>query len=204
MSCDQEKELPMRGVTPIPRYTPEDLLHLPDRDLYELVDGQLREHTMNGWAAHVAGQVLAHLHEFSRTQKRGWVLPAGATYQCFPNALNDVRRVEVSFIHWARLTIEESMVEGHVRIPPDLAVRVLSPGDLAPESDAKVQQFLGAGTRLVWVVNPETQTVVVHRSPGMGTVLGEHDELDGEDVLPGFRCRVGDLFLNPEDAPPTS
>ena len=58
-------------------------------------------------------------------------------------------------------------------------------------------EYLGAGVRLVWVVNPPTRTVRVHRADGTVADLREADELAGEDVLPGFRCRVGDLFRGP-------
>jgi len=58
-----------------------------------------------------------------------------------------------------------------------------------------VDEYETAGVRLIWVVNPETKAVRVHRADGTVTVLREKDELDGEDVVPGFRCRVADLFL---------
>jgi hypothetical protein len=58
-----------------------------------------------------------------------------------------------------------------------------------------VEEYDTARVKLIWVVNPETKTVRVHRADGTVTVLREKDELDGENVVPGFRCRVGDLFL---------
>ena len=87
------------------------------------------------------------------------------------------------------------MSEGHIGIAPDLAVEVVSPNDLAYEIDKKVEEYDTASVKLIWVVNPETKTVRVHRADGTVTVLREKDELDGENVVPGFRCRVGDLFL---------
>ena len=53
---------------------------------------------------------------------------------------------------------------------------------------------MAAGVCLVWVVNPETRIVEVHRIDGSVSKLHVADELTGDDVLPGFRCRVGDLF----------
>jgi Uma2 family endonuclease len=73
-------------------------------------------------------------------------------------------------------------------------VEVLSPNDIAYEVDAKVREYLAAGVRLVWVINPDGRTVTIHRPQGPGTVLHEQDELAGETVLPGFRCRIADLF----------
>jgi Uma2 family endonuclease len=62
-----------------------------------------------------------------------------------------------------------------------------------------VRDYLDAGTRLVWIVDPDLRTVTVHRSGAPWLVRGEDDALDGEDVVPGFRVRVGDLFV-PESA----
>lgn len=194
----------MSTVATPTRYTPEDLLKLPDGNRYELVDGELREQIMSTWASYVAGELQRLLGNFSRETRAGWVLPEGTTYQCFPSAPDKVRKADVSFIRRGRLTVEQATAKGHLHIAPELAVEVLSPNDLAYEIDAKVQEYLEAGVGLVWVVNPEARTVEVHRARGMGTILREHDDLDGEDVLPGFRCRVGDLFLPPEEAPPTS
>jgi len=87
------------------------------------------------------------------------------------------------------------MSEGHVRLAPDLVVEVISPNDLAYEIDEKVDEYETAGVKLIWVVNPETKAVRVHRADGAVMVLREKDELDGEDILPGFRCPVAELFL---------
>jgi hypothetical protein len=50
---------------------------------------------------------------------------------------------------------------------------------------------------MVWVVNPRRRTVTVYPTPRGGTILGADDELDGQEVVPGFRCRVASLFLTP-------
>jgi Uma2 family endonuclease len=194
----------MSTVAAPTRYTPEDLLKMPDGDRYELVDGQLVEHTMSTWSSYVAGKMYGQLDSHCQANKAGWVLPEGTTYQCFPDAPNKVRKADVSFIRRERMSLQQATAEGHLPIYPDLAVEVLSPNDLAYEVDAKVQEYLTAGARLVWVVNPQARTVEVHRPQGTGTILRENDELDGEDVLPGFRCRVGDLFLPPPGVGPTA
>jgi Uma2 family endonuclease len=93
--------------------------------------------------------------------------------------------------------LEQATTEGHCPIAPDLAVEVVSPNDTAYEIDEKVREFLDAGVPLVWVVNPEQRTVEIHRANGFGTILRENDEISGEDVIPGFRCRVGDFCQPP-------
>jgi Uma2 family endonuclease len=72
---------------------------------------------------------------------------------------------------------------------------VVSPGDTRREIDEKVMAWLDAGTRLVWVVNPAWRTVTIYRSHRDIRTLTEGDELGGGDVVPGFRCRVGGIFV---------
>lgn len=183
----------MSTVAPQTCYTPEDLLRMPDGDFYELVDGKLVERKMGALASWVGGRLYGHLNSFCEAERIGWVWPADNSYQCFPGSPNKVRKPDVSFIRFGRLPKEE-LPKGHVLIPPDLAVEVISPNDLAYEVDAKVQEYLEAGVRLVWQVNPETRTVWVHRADGSVSKLRANDELSGEDVVPGFRCPVRDLF----------
>jgi Uma2 family endonuclease len=127
------------------------------------------------------------------------VFPEGTSFQCFPDEPDKVRRADVSFIRFGRLTREQPP-EGHIRLAPDLAVEVVSPNDLAYDVDSKVEDYLQAGVRLVWVVNPVTRTVRVHRPDGPGATLRADDELTGGDVLPGFSCRIRELFILPQPA----
>jgi Uma2 family endonuclease len=69
-------------------------------------------------------------------------------------------------------------------------VEVLSPHDQPGETLVKVGDWLEAGTRLVWVINPERRLARVYRHDGSETSINETGELDGEDVLPGFSCRL--------------
>jgi Uma2 family endonuclease len=78
-----------------------------------------------------------------------------------------------------------------------LAVEVLSPDDRSGRMTRRVSQFLRKGIPLVWIVDPEGRDVTVHRPGREPYVLDEQDEITGEDVLPGFRCRVADLFRLP-------
>ena len=57
-----------------------------------------------------------------------------------------------------------------------------------------MDEWLAAGTALVWVINPKRKRVTVYCAPRSVTILEVDDELDGQDVVPGFKCRVADLF----------
>jgi Uma2 family endonuclease len=174
-------------------YTPEDLLAMANGDDYELVDGQLVEKNMGTKSSWVSTQVGHRIQSFIDLHPVGWLLTE-ASYQCFPDAPAKVRRPDVSFIHFGRLEDEE-LPDGHCPIAPDLVVEVTSPRDTHYEVAEKIEEYLSAGVSLVWIVNPHTRTVLVYRKD-LDTVsfLHEADELSGEDVLPGFRCPVRDVF----------
>jgi Uma2 family endonuclease len=71
---------------------------------------------------------------------------------------------------------------------------VISPNDLASEIDAKVEEYLAAGVQVVWVINPDSRIARIHRSDSIRGVH-EAEELEAEPVLPGFRCRLSDVFV---------
>jgi Uma2 family endonuclease len=73
-------------------------------------------------------------------------------------------------------------------------VEVVSPNDLVYVVEEKVEEYLSVGVRLVWVINPNVRTVRVYRLDRSFAGLRESDTLSGEQVIPGFECRVQDLF----------
>ena len=85
-------------------------------------------------------------------------------------------------------------VRGYAELAPDLLAEIVSPDDRPAEVLAKVADWLAAGTKLVWLVDPERAEVRVYRSDGSLSVLQEGDSLDGEDVLPGFTCPLSDVL----------
>jgi Uma2 family endonuclease len=105
-----------------------------------------------------------------------------------------VRAPDIAFVAAERIATAERQ-KGFWVGAPDLAVEVVSPGDTQREIDEKVMAWLDAGARLVWVVNPTWRTVTIYRSRRKIRVLTEDDELSGEDVVPGFRCPVGAVFV---------
>jgi Uma2 family endonuclease len=173
--------------------TPETLLTMPDGDRFELINGQLVERHMGAESSQVAATIIALLRQHVRAHQSGKVFATDCGYQIFANEPRRVRYPDGSFIARGRLPNDEAP-KGHVPIPPDLAVEVVSPNDLAEEVEAKWIDFLRAGTRLVWVVYPEAKTVHVYRLDGTSAVVTEAGDLAGEAVLPGFTCRVAEIF----------
>src|SRR5439155_23476399 len=77
---------------------------------------------------------------------------------------------------------------------PDLCIEIISPSEDWTEMNRKIEEYFAAGAQQVWHLFPETQQAKVYRSPTETTEYEAQDELDGGDLLPGFHCRVSDLF----------
>jgi Uma2 family endonuclease len=95
-----------------------------------------------------------------------------------------VRAPDVAFVHRDRVPVPEPV--GFLPIAPDLAVEVLSPGDRPAETLAKVADWLDAGTRLIWVVDPERRQARIYRADSSESIMSDGDQLGGESVLPGL------------------
>ena len=183
----------MSTVAAKTEYTIEDLLAMPDGKSFELVDGQLVEVNVSNLSSFVATKTSTRLDNYCSTNDLGEVFGSDAYYECFPDRPRHARKPDVSFIRKARLPADW-FEQGYFRIAPDLAVEVISPGDSAYEVDEKITELLDAGVQLVWEINPEERIVFVHRGDRPILKLKENVLLDGEDVIQGFSCRVGDLF----------
>jgi Uma2 family endonuclease len=172
--------------------TPEGLLR---RDLlgFELLDGRLKAKGSGMEAGVVGARLLALLQTYVKAHSLGHVISAGCGYQIFAANPTRIRKPDGSFVARGKLP-DEKLFRGHSKVPPDLAFEVVSPNDFAEEIEERVTDFLGAGVRLMWVVYPSTQTIQVFRPGGGAALLSAADQLSGEDVVPGFSCRVADVF----------
>jgi Uma2 family endonuclease len=133
----------------------------------------------------------AILRDFVMSHGLGTVLGAETGF-CIAQNPDTVRAPDVAFIRSDRVIGE--LPDGFFPGAPDLAVEVLSPGDRASEVIAKVEDWLGAGCRAVWVVDPKTRTVAVYRNRGDAVILKPADTLTGGDLLPGFAVPVAEFF----------
>jgi len=187
----------MSAVASPPRVTPEDLPRMPDGDRYELVDGELREREASFLSSYVAGNVYKLLDAFVFPRALGWVVPEGTTYRCFTDDPNRVRKPDVSFIRIERLSAEEAEAEGHCLVAPGLAVEVISPKDLWYKVEEKVEQWLAAGVKSVWVVHPKLKRVGIHCPNKPVIQFREGDVLTQPELLPGVSCPVAEFFRLP-------
>jgi Uma2 family endonuclease len=177
--------------------TPEQLAAMPNDGDFELVDGRLVERNIGNKANWVASELARILGNYVREHQLGWLFTAEAGYRLNPSRPNSVRKPDVSFVAAGRLPDEEPAAAAYDRLAPDLAVEVISPGDTVHELDQKVEEYLLAGVRVVWVINPDLQMVQVHHPDGTIERLRRGDELNGLEIIPGFRCQVSELFQPP-------
>lgn len=182
------------AIDPNRLYTPEELLTLPDSDRFELVDGHLVEPNMSNLAVDVETELASLLRAYCKGTGTGRAFGSGSMYRCFPWRPGLIRKPDVSFIRADRLSLKQLNEGGWLTVAPDLAVEVVSPNDEAEELETKLHDYLRAGVALIWVIYPRARIARVLRPDGADRHLAEDDHLDGTDVLPGFRCRLGDLF----------
>ena len=131
----------------------------------------------------VAAELLVAIANHVTANRLGRVFAAETGFTLARNP-DTVRAPDVAFISTARLP--DPAPRGFAELAPDLAVEVLSPDDRPGEVLTKVGNWLTAGARLVWVVDPVRVLARVYRADGSESILGETDALRGEDVLPGF------------------
>jgi len=175
--------------------TEEDLLLFVERDkrFVELIDGTLVEKPMGSQESLIACLLIAALNNFVRPRRLGYVLGEAGLLRM---VIGRIRMPDVSFIS------VEDLPDGRLpktpvwRLPPRLAVEVLSETNTAAEMRRKMVEYFDSGARLVWIVDPEAQTVAIYTtaSERPERVIGPEGVLDGGAVLPGFELKVADLF----------
>ena len=142
--------------------------------------------------AAVVSKLDGLLGSYARGKGLGITGPEGGFYlRRNPDTL---RAPDVAFISKERLQKAGGIPEKFADFPPDLAVEVLSPEDTVSEIQKKVEEYLAAGVPLVWIVDPANQKVTVYHSLQDIKILSAGQELDGGEVIPGFRCKIAEIF----------
>ena len=171
--------------------TADELLLMPDDGYrYELLRGVLiRRMPPGDRHGDVAAWAAVEFGTYVRTNGYGSVrAEMGYKLEVDPDT---VRAPDVS---WIAPENSREPIPGYRDGAPDLAVEVKSPNDSRPEMFAKAQMWIGYGTRIVLVLDPEPVTVTVYRPSSEPATLGEDDTLVLDDLLPGFSCPVWRLF----------
>ena len=176
--------------------TPNEVLRAQHEGGVEFVNGQLVEKPVSLESSRVGLRIGFLLQRHVEQTGEAIICDSSLGYQCFAEEPARFRKPDVSVIRRERLAGLDSD-PGLMPIPADLVVEVISPGDTAYDVSKKIEEYLENGFKLVWVVHPNTKTVVIHRADGSVGKLHEDDEVVGESVLPGFQCRVAEFFVQP-------
>ncbi len=173
--------------------TAEDLQANPVANVCtELVAGHILVREPPGYRhAYVAARLLVAIANHVNAQALGIVLAAESGFTLFRNP-DTVRAPDVAFIRAERVPAES--MNTYPEFAPDLAVEVLSPSDRTGKVLSNVGDWLDAGARLVWVVDPVRRVARVYRADGSVSSLSAADTLDGEDVLPELRIAVSAMI----------
>jgi Uma2 family endonuclease len=174
--------------------TAEEFMNLPepvDGSQQELIRGVIV--TMpppKGLHAICCNKVGRRVGNFVEDHRLGWVTSndAGFISERDPDS---VRGPDIAF--WS-ITRVPRPPQGYFEVPPDLAIEIVSPSDTFSRTTEKIRHYLGNGVPVVWYVDPELRIVTIYRPDNSMQTLEETDTLEGGELLPGFSCRVAELF----------
>jgi Uma2 family endonuclease len=177
--------------------TVEDFWALPEEDgvRLELARGQVVREPAPGLPhAWVARHALDLLRRAGEERGLGFVFfDLGCRVATNPDT---VRVPDLAFVAAGRFE-RDGIPRGFLDGAPDLAIEILSPSNTASEMQRKALEYLDAGARLVWIVDPDTATVILYRSRAEVRILGEDEPLDAGEVIPGLESPVSALFRRP-------
>lgn len=162
---------------------------------WELINGEMVEVSPTAEeSSAISATIVGMLWSFVHARRLGRLYTAEGGVVLFPDRAT-VRAPEVAFVRADRVPHGEAR-KRFARLAPDLVVEVLSPTDRTTEVIAKIEMYREAGVPLIWLVDPEVQTVTVIAAGTPTMVLRATDTLDGGDILPGFSVSVADIFAD--------
>ncbi len=161
------------------------------RRLFELVDGVLVEKPVGVYESIVAGVLIQLLRNSLSGKRLGTVTAPDGMMRLRPGL---IRIPDVAFIRWDRLPNRKAPHTQFAELGPDIAIEVLSPSNTRAEMALKTTEYFEAGSRQVWLFDPETRSISVYSDPTQVKALEAKDILEGGDILPGFSIQVQQIF----------
>jgi Uma2 family endonuclease len=177
-----------------PRVTAEEFLHLADDGNYELVHGEVKERCVSIHSSWTGHRISARLDQFAEQSGLGFAFGSDIQLRIWPDDPNNVRRPDGAYIRAIRFAGGRLPEAGYLEVAPDVVAEAVSPNDPAEYVETKVREYLAAGVGLIWVAYPANRTVHVFRANGTVDVLDETGTLEGEDLLPGLKIPVIEIF----------
>jgi Uma2 family endonuclease len=175
--------------------TADELFVMPHQGFrYELVEGELiKMSPAGGEHGAIIVNITLLLGQHVKANSLGVCFGAETGFK-LASGPDTVRAPDVAFVRRERIP-ESGIPKKFWPGAPDLAVEVMSPDDTLKEVEEKAEQWLASGTSAVWVINPKRRSVSVYRPAAEVIRLSEADELDGGEVVPGFSCKVSEIFV---------
>ena len=164
-----------------------------ESDDYEVYDGVLvRREGMGERHGQIGFDLGYELAAWIKPRNFGQLYTSDTNFVLAQDPLVVVKP-DIGFVRAERRT-DEVRGDGSIPIAPDLAVEVVSPTNRERDLRNKIDRYMQAGVPLVWVLRPRRRTIAVHAPGRAPIIVGEDGELDGGDVLPGFRLPVAAIF----------
>lgn len=173
-------------------WTDEELMALP-KDGYkrELLHGEIVMSPAGSEHGRISFLVAAAIGRHASRLHLGLVFDSSTGFRLTPD---DLLSPDAAFVGKSRLAGLKRPPRGFFPGAPDLVIEVLSPTDTVERMHEKLRLYFMHGARLAWVINPAERNALVYHGPEADRLLRLTDALDGEDVLPGFRLPLAELF----------
>jgi Uma2 family endonuclease len=175
--------------------TERDLIEWNDqkRGLCELIKGILVEKTAGLYESVIAGHVVTKLNVYLRDKNLGIVLGAGGPLRISPG---QIRLPDASYLSWEQFPNGRMPTNAVWTLHPDLAVEVLSPSNSEKEITLKIDEYFAVGAKLVWIIDPVTQTAKAYRSTSDVRTVTRDESLSGESLLPGLSIPLAKILTH--------
>lgn len=175
------------------KWTEAELQALPDDGFtYEIVDGELVMSPKNNPEhGDICSELSFALTSHCKREKLGKVFNADTGFWMINE---NCRAPDISFVSKERLKGTRRPPRTFFKFAPDLAVEVLSPNNTRAEIQERLRDFFASGTKLAWIIDPESKSAEICYSLEKRRLVGPNGELNGEEVVPGFRFNLAELF----------
>lgn len=164
---------------------------LSKHENYEFINGNFEKKSMpNAKHSGITGRLNSEIWFFLKTNKIGRVYPE-ADFQIGA----DIRIPDVAFISAERIP-SAGEPQKFWDFAPDLAIEVISPTDFYQDVLNKIDDYFAAQVKQVWLINPKKNTSTVYFSPKKTKIFYKNDDLTCEEILPGFKLNLSEIFID--------